>query len=126
MNTSPTTRCRDYEDMECKLRELCDDNSLNCLFLEHAGKDIKEDEVIVTIQRAFDLYGVSDFVLSPRGLLNAKMPQYIEALIGDENVSELICIDWVMDYLPDISFGDPIPTFSDTTPNKDAPPWRTT
>ena len=101
--------------MECRLCELCNDNTLNCLLLEHAGRSVDCDGVIGIIQGAFDLYLGSGSPQITEGELKAKMIYYIEALVDDEEASEAICLNWVLDYLPneDLGTSAPIPVFPD-------------
>ncbi len=90
------TRLREHDDMKQRLEELEQVDGLNFHILQHAGSVKDEIEVVDLLQRAFAEY-VTEYELPAYKMteLNAKMTNYIEAVVEDSELTEEACLYWI-------------------------------
>jgi hypothetical protein len=93
------TGLRDYDDMNQRLEELEPADGLNQLLLQHAASGKDEVGVVELLQGAFAQYVVEADLPSHKMVeLNAKMTNYIEAIVEDPELTEDACIYWLVLY----------------------------
>ena len=90
------TGLREYDDMKERLEDLERSDELNLLILQHAGSVKDEVQVVDLLQSAFAEY-VTEYDLPAHKMveLNAKMTNYIEAVVKDPELTEEACLYWV-------------------------------
>ena len=106
------TGLRDYDDMKQRLEELELADGLNQLLLQHAGSGKDDVGVVQLLQGAFAQYVVeADLPSYKMAELNAKMTNYIDAMVEDPELADDACIYWIVLNQPsdcDLSnLGDP-------------------
>ena len=92
------TGLRDYDDMKMRLEDLEPADGLNLLLLQHAGSGKNEVGVVSLLQGVFAQYIVEADLPLPlykMAELNAKMTNYIEAIVEDPELIEESCRLWV-------------------------------
>jgi hypothetical protein len=90
------TGLREYDDMRERLENLERADKLNSLILQHAGSTKDTFGVVELLQTAFAQYVVENELPGHKMTeLNAKMTNYIEAVVEDSELTEDACLYWI-------------------------------